>query len=358
MAGEGLAVVTGLGMVTSVGLCLDQSCASVRASLSRFQESDVYHHATAGPPEWSAEPLVVAEVPGIDPDEDRIRTLILSAVQDLIRNARLTRKDFAAAGLYASLPPASRPSKRLPDSPQTLSKFLDRPMAPEQSPQIFCSGHGGAFLALQAAIADIKSGRYQSCIVLAADSYFDAETLSVLLKARRLKGTDSSAGFIPGEAAAAILMESPRDARRRQSRVLAIIEAVGTAQEMKTVLSEEVCQGDGLSDAIRAAVAEAGGGAIDWIACDLNGERYRAAEWGYCQTRLHSILGGALKVWHPADCLGDVGAATGAVLIALVAQAFEKEYAPSERCLLWASSDKGERAAAVISRGLPKEKGK
>jgi 3-oxoacyl-[acyl-carrier-protein] synthase I len=351
MEGEGLAVVTGLGLVSSVGLSLEQSCASVRAKIARFRDGEV-GYCTAGPPSWEDEPLVVAAVPGIEAGEDRIGTLIRSSVQDLLRTTRMTRQEFAAADLYVSLPPASRPATRRSDSPESLADLLGRALAPGAGPTIVDSGHSGALLALQAALAAIQSGRSSSCLVVAADSCFDEKTLTWLDAARRLKSPSNSAGFIPGEAGSAIRLEPPASAQRRQAPVLAVIEAVATAREANSLLSGEVCTGDGLAAAIRSAIAAAPGAEeIDWAACDLNGETYRAAEWGYCQTRLGPILRGVRRVWHPADCLGDVGAATGAVLVSLVTQAFAKGYAPSGRCLLWTSSDDGARAAVVLRRG-------
>ncbi|TGO02654.1 hypothetical protein PN36_21215 [Candidatus Thiomargarita nelsonii] len=54
------------------------------------------------------------------------------------------------------------------------------------------------------------------------------------------------------------------------------------------------------------------------------------------------------KFIAPADCWGDVGAATGALLINLITTAAAKGYAQGELSLLWASSESGERSAALL----------
>jgi 3-oxoacyl-[acyl-carrier-protein] synthase-1 len=65
--------------------------------------------------------------------------------------------------------------------------------------------------------------------------------------------------------------------------------------------------------------------------------------------RLHDQLGGVKHLLHPADCLGDVGAATGGVLLGLAARAFERGYALASRALLFVASDDGARAALTIA---------
>ncbi len=50
----------------------------------------------------------------------------------------------------------------------------------------------------------------------------------------------------------------------------------------------------------------------------------------------------------PADCWGDVGAASGVLFMHLVCVAAEKGYSDGEVSLLWTSSEGGGRAAVVL----------
>jgi 3-oxoacyl-[acyl-carrier-protein] synthase-1 len=67
-------------------------------------------------------------------------------------------------------------------------------------------------------------------------------------------------------------------------------------------------------------------------------------------TRLNSYLSDLELVSHPADCYGDIGAATGGMLIAHAVKAFERNYNIAEEALLWASSDDGLRTALCIEK--------
>ena len=51
---------------------------------------------------------------------------------------------------------------------------------------------------------------------------------------------------------------------------------------------------------------------------------------------------------HPADCIGDVGAATGPVLLALSALALMEEKSKRQH-LIYSSSDGEKRAALLLS---------
>jgi 3-oxoacyl-[acyl-carrier-protein] synthase I len=85
------------------------------------------------------------------------------------------------------------------------------------------------------------------------------------------------------------------------------------------------------------------------VLCDLNGESYRAFEWGVVAARLGD-RGALERLVHPAVCLGDIGAATFGVLTTAVAAAFRRGYAAADEAIIWTSSDGPARAAARIAR--------
>lgn len=348
MSGGQNAVITGLGLVSPVGLGLAQSCASVRAGINRFKECEFYV-CQSGPPDYDDEPLIGSVAPSVKAGPDRIGALALAAVQDLVRNSRLKRSEFVEAGLYFSLPPAGRPTSVPRHAAGSLADLLGLDSGAQTQPRVHIEeGHTGGLRAVQEAVEAIQEGRNRSAIVVGADSWFDDAALAWADGARRLKCSATPNGFVPGEAAAAVLIESTDGARQREAKVLATIETTGVARETDTVLSGKVCTGKGLAEAIGPVSADDDG--FDWVACDLNGEPYRSIEWGHCQVKLNKLFASLRHIWHPADCLGDVGAASGTALMAIVSRAFERGYARSERCLVWTSADEGERAALVLKR--------
>ncbi len=58
-------------------------------------------------------------------------------------------------------------------------------------------------------------------------------------------------------------------------------------------------------------------------------------------------------VWHPADCIGEVGAPIGLVMIAVLKAACEKTYAKGSNVLLHLGNDDGRRASMIFSWHLP-----
>jgi 3-oxoacyl-[acyl-carrier-protein] synthase-1 len=124
---------------------------------------------------------------------------------------------------------------------------------------------------------------------------------------------------------------------------------VALAREERPFTGEGNSTGRGLTQVVREVLAAAGA-APEWAVCDLNGESYRAYEWGLVLARLGEPLSKLEAVWHPADCHGDVRAAGPALHAIIACQAFRKGWAPGSRCLVFAGEDGGERGACVISR--------
>ena len=98
------------------------------------------------------------------------------------------------------------------------------------------------------------------------------------------------------------------------------------------------------------AVADAPGGPgrIYRVINDLNGERWRFLEWALACNPALSALPPDFRLWHPADCFGDIGAATGAAHICLAVRAFARDYAVGDAILIANTSDTGERAALCV----------
>jgi 3-oxoacyl-[acyl-carrier-protein] synthase I len=83
--------------------------------------------------------------------------------------------------------------------------------------------------------------------------------------------------------------------------------------------------------------------------CDLNGEPWRVDEWMYAYIRSVANQPEPMNLQHPADRWGDVGAATGALLLSQAAHDIQRS-ARRGPTLVWCASDmSGARAAAVLA---------
>ena len=124
------------------------------------------------------------------------------------------------------------------------------------------------------------------------------------------------------------------------------------AIEPNRIKTETVCIGEGLTAAFREGLAGLPAGAqVTDVYCDMNGEPYRADEFGFAALRTKEHFESASDFIAPADCWGDVSAAS-APLHVMLACASRRDKALRERPAmrsLWASSETGERGAALLA---------
>lgn len=346
--------VTGVGAATSVGATALQTCTSIRAGIVRFQEVRAYRPTTRDPG-WDDElPLVAAPVRGLDPfvpGPERLIALATSALTDLLAGVSLRRGDVGEGALFAALPAADAAVERWGTGEDILGALAARTrLPPFRHTRLSQSGHTSVLELVGEASAALARGEARFAVLLAVDSRLALDRLEVLDASRRIRSDRNVDGFIPGEAAVALALEPARRARERLGEPRALVEAVGFGTEPRTILGDRQSSGEGLSRALRSSWGRtAPPPRPEWVLCDLNGESYRAFEWGIVQTRLSDELSGVKRLTHPASCLGDVGAASGAVLLALAAAGFQHGWSPAARATLWTSSDRGLRAAATLA---------
>jgi 3-oxoacyl-[acyl-carrier-protein] synthase-1 len=88
---------------------------------------------------------------------------------------------------------------------------------------------------------------------------------------------------------------------------------------------------------------------MDLRIADLSGEQYYFKEAALALSRMLRQRKDQLEIWHAAECTGEVGAAAGAIALAVAEAALRKAYAPGPNIIFHASNDSGERAAAVLT---------
>jgi 3-oxoacyl-[acyl-carrier-protein] synthase-1 len=157
-------------------------------------------------------------------------------------------------------------------------------------------------------------------------------------------------GFIPGEAAGAILIASESCTQKLALDPFGEILSVGLGRETKLIKTDDVCIGQGLSSAFLSALSALPPGLqVHNIFCDLNGETYRADEYGFTALRGKEWFSDASDFIAPADCWGDIGAASALLHMAQSIICHRKRYGKGSLSMTWASSESGQRGAAVIN---------
>lgn len=343
-------LVTAASAVTPVGLDVAESCAAIRAGLSGLGEHPYFLVQTRDPGWDEPEPLAAALVPGLDSaveGPERLGELGVDVLRKLVARAGLRRADLRRTGLLVALP----------RSDEVVATWAADAFPTELCAKAGVEGFGAlradpsghaSMLRLMAEVGRLcETGQLDQCIVLGVDTHHSAARLEQLDAARRLRTERCPDGFLPGEAAVALLVEP---ARRGHRPALARLSLPGLGDEPRTLLGEPSSSGRGLAMAIESTLQAAGSRApASWVLCDLNGESYRSFEWGLVRTRLGERFAPSMKLVHPAECVGDVGAASGGLLVACACQAYERGYAPASSALAWSSSEHGLRAALCVS---------
>jgi 3-oxoacyl-[acyl-carrier-protein] synthase-1 len=215
---------------------------------------------------------------------------------------------------------------------------------------IFTEGHAAGLSALAKANEQIHKGAIEACLVGGVDSYFNPDTMEWLDENRQLVGAISRSGFVPGEGAGFCLLMSEHARAQLALTALARVLAVAMGRETKLMKTSDICLGVGLTAAVQNAVGclAPPSETVHAVICDINGERYRGEEWGFVCLRLSRYFDDPTAYWSPADCWGDMGAASGPLFAMLACQAAVRGYGKGPRTMLWASSECGLRAAAIL----------
>jgi 3-oxoacyl-[acyl-carrier-protein] synthase-1 len=337
---------------TAVGLTTEQSAAAIRAGMSGFREHPLY-----APIAWEFDPgedsAKVASHGLIDGfDDGRLYALLIDPLTTLVEESGLSRSAMANGGLYLALPANDEVIQKL-NLRRHFLKLLSERLALPTTREFLAvqTGSTGVYQLIERAMEKMRAGEMEFCIVAAVDSYLLHDRLGFYDQNWRLKSDRNPTGFIPGEAASAFLLETEKHARQRKAPVLLRIDGVGGGQEPNPITGDKTSTGAGLTDAIRSLSEWADiGQPWRWVLSDLNGERYKAYEWGVALPRLNKLIAADHEFAHYADTIGDVGAAMAGVQLGCVSEAFSRNYAPAGSALLFAGNDAGNRYAMSVSK--------
>jgi 3-oxoacyl-[acyl-carrier-protein] synthase-1 len=328
------------GARTPVGLDAPSTAAAVRAGISALAEHPVFVDQDGEPMRLACDALLAPDAP----IGDRLAALASAALDEL-------PAALSSGTLLLVCSPEPRPGLPI-DAAEALGRFLSgRLRRAGLRVQLLPQGHAAGLVAFGVAARALDEGTTDAAVVLGVDSYHDPDTLEWMDTSGQLKSETNRDGFFPGEAAGACLLAREDRSAALGLRPLARLAAVSTAVEPVTIRSEEaVCTGEGLSAAFLglAPTIENGGPRITDTWCDMNGQRYRSEELLYTLLRAQHLSEDAHAYEHPADCWGDVGAASGPLLALLAIAARHKAYAHGPRAALWASSEGGRRAVALL----------
>lgn len=328
--------IVSTGMVSAVGLQAEATVAAIRAGISR--NAVLRFHDSDGQPVLGA---AIDLLPRHGDDELYRRRLAAMAARECLQNG--PRMRFSNVALAAAIPPASRYS----DPPACISRLesdLGVRFHPHQR-KVFSQGRTAGLYALEGARTMLAEPGVEACLVIGVDSLINLRDLEYYDAQRRLKTKSNSDGFVPGEGAVAALVTSLAVTEPRIE-----VAGLGFGREPSTLLSDEPTRAQGLTQAVRAALEQAGIAMhnVDLRVTDLNGERYFFSEQALVVNRVLRQRKERFPIWYPARSTGELGAATGLSLLVMAWYGMRKVYFPGDIVLLLNSSAGEERAAAVL----------
>ena len=337
--------ICGVGARTAVGSTAPASAAAVRASISGLGLHPSFVDQDDEPVSFAADPLIDADIP----IAERMFHMWQSVAEEVLSQVPSMLKIDCS---WLALP---EPRAGLPAD---LSSWLaiaesKRTNFSLGSVHTLSGGHASGLMALQGAAQMLSRGEAGAALVIGVDSYHNHQTVRSLDMRRRLMAARNPGGFPPGEAAGACLLVRSSTAQRHGLPVLARIRSAATAVEPHPLRSNDPCLGEGLT----AVIASVASGLklpqelITATYCDINGERYRSEEFVYALLRMQEAFVDAHDYVSPADCWGDVGAASGPLFAVLAVASGLRGYAKGAYPLLWAGSDSGYRAATLLALG-------
>ncbi len=339
----GVAIVAS-GMVTGVGLTSPSTCAAIRCAIDRFEETRYVDRGDA----WIVGSAVPLEKPwrGLD----KLTRMLAPAIRECLRDC--DPREVPRIPLLLCVAERSRPA-RLEGLEQLLFGAVERELGVRFDPRsrTVAGGRVGAAVALGLARALIHGEGCRYCVIAGVDSYLVAGTVSAYEKRDRLLTARNSNGFIPGEAAAAVLVAAPKPDSADQLVSLGI----GLGRETATIESDLPLRADGMVLAVKNAEADSGVTVADtdYRLTDLNCEQYGFREAVLTLSRTLRVIKEEHDIWHPADCIGEVGAAIGPCVLGIALTAARKGYAPGPGVLCHFANDDGERAALILRYGRP-----
>ncbi|MNQ32985.1 3-oxoacyl-(acyl carrier protein) synthase [compost metagenome] len=333
--------ILGSGMVSAVGLDAPSSCAAIRCALDNFQETRFIDRGG----EWQ----IAAEVPLEHPWRGRTKLIRMAAraIAEALRSVPGCAAEKTP--LLLGLAEAERPG-RLEGLDISLLHGIERELGLHfhGSSNVIPRGRVSGAVALLNARKLIHEQGHRHVLVAGVDSFLAGPTLAAFEGRERLLTSQNSNGFIPGEGAAAVVIGAPVASEAPQ---LACI-GLGFGMEKATVEAEDIpLRAEGLTQAVRAALAEAGCGLekMDYRLTDISGEQYYFKEASLALGRTLRVRKEHFHLWHPADCIGETGAAIGPAMLTVALAACRKNYGEGPNIFCHLGNDAGQRAAALLS---------
>jgi 3-oxoacyl-[acyl-carrier-protein] synthase I len=333
------------GMVTAVGLNSPASCAAIRCAIDNFTETRFMDKGG----EW----IIGAQVPLEQPWRGlpKLVHMVVPAINECREWLAGVETTMPATEvpLLLCVAEKERPG-RLEGLDDQLFEEIQRSLGLRFHPRssVIAQGRVAGAVAMELARRLIYEENVPYCVIAGTDTFLVAQTLAAYEAKSRMLTSQNSNGFIPGEAGAAILVGKPKS--NGKSELLCL--GIGHGTEKATIDSEEPLRGDGLVQAFTMAFTDAGCiiNDLDFRITDSNGEQYWFKEATLALDRILRKRQELFEIWHPVDCVGEIGASIAPCAMAIALRSMQRDYAFGRGPLCHFGTDGGQRMVLVLTQ--------
>ncbi len=361
--------VRSAGLCCAVGYSLAPAVAAIRANMDHFRESSF---AAA-----DGEPIKAAYLPNEDTwGAQRLALWLAAAIRDCLQRDALSRAPTAAAvepsrcAMLVLIGEAERTDiaswrhdpasglRPLIGEALAILGYGDRSLHAQS--RVLALGPAGLSAALLLADRLLREEQTLDTVLLVGvDSLLTSRLINHHLGHQRILLTGNSNGFLPGEAAAALLLQraNPGTPGLRLLAAAHDIEPAhwDPASQAEGQPGAQPNRAQGLSNAIHQACQHAGlaPSELAFRVSDQNGEVWRSREGANAITRVCQGATHTPEHHTLADKLGDIGASSGPAALAYLHQLMADasgRHSPGSCGVVHLSNDLHLRAAVVVGQ--------
>jgi 3-oxoacyl-[acyl-carrier-protein] synthase I len=331
--------ITGAGTCCAVGMSVIAMDCALRAGVDHFQSSHFF--------DKHREPLRAAQLPddGLRGNA-RLARFCTIAIDECQTNAAANNQqtiDWSQVPLLLLAAERERPhtdDQRYQKIFALIQTQLGMSFHPAS--RIIPAGRAGLGLALHEANQLLSTPPIKHVLIAGVDSYLDSHTINYLMQHNRVRTSSNSDGFIPGEAAGAVLVSQTTTQENHH-----LIAGLGLSEETGKPDGSVPSKATGLSQALTQALEQAGLPIKNYTLrfSDQNGESFFTREAAHAFTRVGMNGLQKLDALTTADCTGEIGAATGPLILAWAT----RKLVASQQAILHLANDDGLRMAVCIA---------
>jgi 3-oxoacyl-[acyl-carrier-protein] synthase I len=342
--------IAGMGMITGLGWNLSANATAINANKSAYAASPYQHE--------NGEPLIMARVPDLVFDQmdvsfedegsvfnlrqERMIRLAILALRECVGGVHTDEAVPLVVSAPADQLHQNSYTPMLPALAQSLPAWVSLSLT-----RRICTGRAAGIEAIDFAFRYLINQPQDYMLLAGVDSCDDNAALDQYNGQLLAPGVKD--GFAPGEGASALLLTKHFDLADPTNDCVIVVHPPGMAEEEGHMYSEKPYLGNGLDKAFKGALQGADDHSIAAIFSSMNGEHHWAKEYGVAYIRNKSKFSERVNLEHPADCYGDLGAATGTALVALAAE-YLRRTPKATHVLVYSSADTAPRGALVLQK--------